>query len=287
MGFELARIGLAFIGVLICTYYDLFNRRNVPNILLYAFLGISLLVAAVDFNAQNALFVFGVATAVFAIGYLVLYRTGMMGGADIYILAAIALLLPYAPSTVAFSGTVYYPFIVSVIIASGVSFMVYEVVKNMPLAARAVASGKFKLQASKVFQAGAVLLAYVFLYSTAGTLGIFPPAYFAFVSFLVFVSLFFLFFKEIVNESMAEAVAHSKIEEEDILAVEMMDAADVKKYKLQRLMDAAELKRTAKFPIKKWMVYKHLPCFTPHILIGLLFSVFVGDAMVVLMALTF
>ena len=122
---ELIRVVVAFVGTAIGAYYDIFNKKNIPDKFLYAFLAVAFVVNLVFY--EESLFLFSVGVAIFfsAIGYL-FYRLGQLGGADVFIIAAIMLLLPIHPSFIEMSFNL--PFIFSVFIFSGVLFALYVMV---------------------------------------------------------------------------------------------------------------------------------------------------------------
>ncbi len=74
---EIIRVLIAFIGTAVASYYDLYNKKNVPNNVLYGFLAIAFIVNLVLF--QEDLFWFSIAVALFfsAIGYI-FYRVGSL-----------------------------------------------------------------------------------------------------------------------------------------------------------------------------------------------------------------
>lgn len=258
---ETIRLILAFLGVAVATYYDVFNRRNVPNNLLYAFLALAFI--ANLFFYQQDLFIFSIALAVFftAISY-VFYRFGQLGGADLFIIASIILLLPIHP---AFIGLTFnLPFIFSVIVFAGVAFAVYVVV----------------FYGMKLLEAGAqpkliyalllipyIIFAYVYVNSI-----IFSLIYFVFVSVLLIATVFFLMYREGINQLLAERMSPAELEDEDVLALEMMDQKTVKKYKLKRLATRDEIKRLTGLKVPEVWVYSKLPPFLPFLLLGMILS---------------
>jgi hypothetical protein len=64
------------------------------------------------------------------------------------------------------------------------------------------------------------------------------------------------------------------VEEEDILVLEFIDPKLVWKYKLQRLVDAAELQRLRTLRIPYLWVFTGLPPFIPFMLLGFIFALF-------------
>jgi hypothetical protein len=101
--------------------------------------------------------------------------------------------------------------------------------------------------------------------------------YFLFLSFMVLLCAYFTIFKNAINDSMLVWVEGNKVEAEDILAIDKMDSQIVKEYSLSRLVDEKMLARLKGIKQKKVALYAHLPPFIPHILIGLLVSLFFGN----------
>src|SRR4030095_6511764 len=119
---EMIRLILALAGTAVAAYFDVYNKKNIPDEFLFAFLGIAFIVNVVFFEPN--LFWFSIAVAAFlsAIGYL-FYRMGQLGGADVFVLASIMLLLPIHPSCVGMPFNL--PFVFSVFIFSGILFALY------------------------------------------------------------------------------------------------------------------------------------------------------------------
>ncbi|MFH1520726.1 MAG: prepilin peptidase [Candidatus Micrarchaeota archaeon] len=260
---ELIRVVIAFIGVIAATYYDLFNKKNVPDLFLYAFLAVAFLVNLVFY--QESLFWFSLAIAFFmsAIGYL-FYRVGQLGGADVFILAAIMLLLPIHPSLSEMSFNM--PFIFSVIIFSGVIFALYMMIHF-----------GFKLLKTDTKPNYLYLLMFVpyglFAYVYVGSF-LFSPIYFAFITISMFAIILMMIFKESINKLLAEELPLSQLEQEDVLALELMNKDLVERYKLTRLVTKSELERLKKTKLGEVWVYTKLPPFVPFILIGMILSLF-------------
>ena len=286
MEFEIARVAVALFGCAAGAYFDLRNNRNIPNALLYA-----MLVVGVAFNAfglfgsapaaQESMVAFVVAGGIFAAGYL-LYRAGQIGGADVYVMGSVALLLPAQPRIFAGVAAAPYPYVFSVIAASGLAFMAYMLAKYGVIALRGAVKEKKGVDAKTALGMAVVALAYAAFIYVAGANGVFGLSYFVLVGFVVFASIFFMAFKGRMARMMAQEVPLSKIEEEDVLALEYMDEKVVEKYHLKRVADANELKRLAKLPIKKYCVYTKMPPFLPHVLFGLLATLVFGDVLMLL-----
>ncbi|VVC04514.1 Uncharacterised protein [Candidatus Bilamarchaeum dharawalense] len=258
---ELIRLVVAFLGVLVATYYDIFNKKNIPDLFLYAFLAIAFLVNLVFYEPN--LFWFSLALAVFvsAIGY-VFYRVGQLGGADIFILASIMLLLPLHPEFVGMTFNV--PFIFSVIIFSGVVFALYMMIFfGLKL---------LQTEAKPNLLYLLMLIPYgLFAYVYVGSF-LFSPLYFAFITISLFAIILLMMFKDSINRLLAEELPVSQLQPEDILALELINKDMIHRYKLTRLVTTGEIERLKKTKISDVWVYTKLPPFIPFVLIGMVLS---------------
>jgi Flp pilus assembly protein protease CpaA len=265
---ETIRLVIAFLGVAVATYFDVFNRRNVPNYFLYAFLAVAFITNLVLY--QEDIFLFSVALAVFfsAISFI-FYRFGQLGGADVFILASVILLLPIHPTFVGLTFNL--PFIFSVIVFAGVAFAVYVVafygLKLLEVGAQP------KLQ-YLLLLLPYLLFAFVYINSV-----IFSPIYFVFVSVLLIATIFFLMYKEDINLLLAERMSPAELEEEDVLALEMMDQKKVKKFELKRLATKSEIERMKKLKVPEVWVYSKLPPFLPFLLFGMILALLFASSL--------
>jgi len=265
---ESIRLVLAFLGVAVASYYDVFNKRNVPNTLLYAFLGLAFVINLVFYQAD--LFIFSVILAAFfaAIGYI-FYRFGQLGGADVFIISSVILLLPVHPS---FVGLIFnLPFIFSVIVFSGIAFAVYVIVY---FGFRLFDEGAKPKMMYALLLIPYILFAYVYYNSV-----IFSLMYFVFVSILMLATVFFLMFREDINLLLSERMSPAEMEEEDVLALDLMDKEFVKKYSLKRLATKAEIDRMIALKVPEVWVYSKLPPFLPFFLLGMVVSLFFAGSL--------
>ncbi len=258
---EAIRTVLAFVIVLVASYFDIFNKKNIPDQVLYASLILAFLVNL--FFYQETLFWFSIVMAAFisAIGYL-FYRIGQLGGADVFIVAAIMLLLPIHPSFVGMTFNI--PFIFSVIVFSGVIFALYVLAFYTMKLVQTEAKPNL-LYALMIIPY--LLFAYVYINSF-----LFSPVYFAFISILLFASIFFLMFRESLNMLLAEELPVAQLEPEDVLALEIMNKDMIERYKIQRIATPKEIARLKKTRVTEVWVYTRLPPFIPFILAGMILS---------------
>lgn len=281
MELELLRVAVAIAGCAVAAFFDVFNKRNIPNTLTYAFVAAGVLVNLWQIDFVVFASTLAVAMVVGVLGYL-FYRSGQIGGADVLVFVAIALLLPGHPKALLGSwqapALFELPFVVSVFVSSGFLFIIAIAVAFVPRAVRAVMEKKSGVKTTHAVYAAVVLAAYAALVYVANGMG-FSPAYFVLVGVLVFCSAFIMLFRELIVGSMVENVSLREIEEEDVLAVEKMDVGIVKKFGLQKLVTFEQLKKLKETRLKKFPVFKRMPAFLPFLLGGLILSLLVGDAL--------
>ncbi|MFA5105734.1 MAG: prepilin peptidase [Candidatus Micrarchaeia archaeon] len=274
MNYTAAAIAVIFSAA--CSYYDLFNRRNIPEKLLWAFLvaavGASFILNGTDALANGAM----QAAIIAVIGYLS-YRAGQMGLADVFVLASIAILIPavnlsadWGYAAVTFSvPAVLLVFFASVISFSYIMAAYYFAKIALGYGARRGHAAGIKQGKKTVFALGAIgifALAYLFCAALLG-IGAYRSAVAATFPALMF---FFALFMPEIKESMVEQVAVGKLELEDVIAVEKMDQKAVQKYGIGRLIDSKNLIAIKKAGLKAVPVYTGMPPFLPFMLLGLL-----------------
>lgn len=263
MPMEIIRLLVAFAGVGIAAYYDLFNNKNVPDKFLYGFLGIAFLVNFVLY--EESLFLFSVATAAFlgAIGY-VFYRLGQIGGADVIVAAAVMLLLPIMPSFAVAGFNI--PFIFPTVIFGGMIFAVYITVSM------AIKLREEEAKPNMIY--GLMIIPYLLFLWVYSTSLLFSPVYFLFITVLFITTVFFLMYKKDLNKILAEQMPVEQLEPEDVLALELMGPAKVKKYGMQRLVTEKEIARLKNEKAGEVWVYTKLPPFLPFIMAGMILALF-------------
>lgn len=272
------RIALAIIFTAAMAYYDMFNRKWVPNALVYGFAACAVAINFVFFDPSVSWLALAMGAMVFALCYG-LYRLGQLGGADAYALAAIAVAVPYLPAPVLSSSqSAPYPFILSVLAPTGLAFILHMLFRFVPFISRRIASGKMNFTAEKA--AGPFALALVFaafIYALLTLPVSFPPSYLAVLVFLAFALLFFSLFKSDIKDSMVEMVPVRKLQEEDVFAIEKMNPRVAKKLKLSAVISAKMIAALRRAKVKAVPVYTGMPFFLPYLFLGLVFTVLFGD----------
>jgi len=281
MEFMALRFAMCLVGCAAATYYDLFNRRNVPTYLTYGMVGLGVLFTLASFNTSGIMQNFGVAIAIFIVGYL-LYRAGQIGGADVLVFVAIALLLPESPQPLLTSleSPFNFPFVISIFLLSGVLGVFGIFLKYVPRTLYDAFRGEqVKLNLSQVLQSMLLLIVYlIFLYYISGIVPLPQAQLFVFVGVVICSTMLFSLKDHISDKYLIHMVGVKDIDEEDVLAIEKMDEKVVKKYGLDRLLvpeQIAKLKKMGKG--KKFPVYTDMPVFMPYVLIALVASLLFGD----------
>ncbi len=258
------RLLIAFLGLAVTTYYDLFNNKNIPEKILFLFLGISILFNFIFFN--EALFVFSLVLAIIIgiLGYF-LHKSGQMGSADIFVLVSLVFLLPIHPT---YSELTFnFPFIFSLIVFSGVLFALYVLIyySYKIIRAKNTHPNYFPL---------ILILPYLFFVYAFINFPIFSFAYFLIVSIIIFSTILFLVYKKDIDRMLVKKMPINKAEEDDILAIDYMDKRMIEKYKPERVLSKKEIGRLKKLKIKELWIYTKLPPFLPFLFAGFVLSVF-------------
>lgn len=264
---EQIRLFLSLLGLIATTYFDLFNNKNIPNNLLYVFLGASFLINLVFFNQDVFLYGIGTALVISLIGYL-LYKSGQMGAADIFVLVSLALLLPIPPSVSKIPFN--FPFVAIIFVFASLLFAVYSFCY---LVFKMLKNKKMKADPKPLL----LLIPYfIFVYLFANS-PFFSLIYFLIISLALFSSLFVMIYRESINKQLAENVPLSKIQEEEVLAIELMDQKFVTKYNIQKLLTKKEIARLKRLKLKRVPVYTKFPPFLPFVLAGTILSIIFGS----------
>ncbi|MEM0147782.1 MAG: hypothetical protein QW139_02070 [Candidatus Micrarchaeaceae archaeon] len=114
--------------------YDLFNRRNIPNIIIYttSIIGIAFLFIMPTILVESATF----AIIAFSVGFLI-YKIGQIGLGDIIEIVLLSLIIPFQEVPLLINKIQYsLPFILSLFIASGFIALIIVPIIYIPKAAR-------------------------------------------------------------------------------------------------------------------------------------------------------
>jgi len=251
IGFALAILFLA-----VASYYDIFNRRTIPDWLSYIFI-----VVALAFSLLTEGIVpikIGAAAVIFALGYL-LYRIGYIGGADVFFLSGLALILPL---TFEGGSGLAAPVIIVVLLISTILMALYLEYNFF------AQKNRFEPKMQEIATAVIWIVGYGMVAYMIYTFGMVQLATLALLVGIV--SSLFALIKKDLTKSLITFVAPSKIIEEDILAVEEMNPTIVQKYGLERLITKEQIEKIKKAKIKRVPIYGKLPPYMPFMLIGVI-----------------
>ncbi len=240
---------IALIGLSLGSYFDLFDRKVIPEWLSYSFAVVSLLYFIFTGFTLNQLLLPGL---VLIVGYLS-YKTGYLGGADVLFLFGLSLLFPGS-----LWGTM--PVIILLIFIASLVFTLFAVVGYFHTGHRINPKTESLITAG-VWFIGYLTVAY-FLYQM----------YFvelAVLSLLVGLlsSIFALIREDLIN-SMIKWKPPSDLLDEDILAIDKFPEFK-EKYGLNRLLTSKDLQRIKELGLKSVPIYE-LPPYLPFLLVSLL-----------------
>lgn len=274
---------VALIGTAISAYDD-WKTSYLNDKLIYGMIGFGLIwnvIFSTDFIS-----VFLTALIIFLIGF-VSYLFGQIGGGDVFLFTALALLIPVYPAYILplisligitpATGSIL-PFVISIFFLAGLTgpmfyypltyfFKILKIKKK-------IKNFKQKIIKSTIYFALTSIAIIIFMkLSIALSLVLFPLA----------IALLIVPFKnDILKYFCLEKKLISKLTDDDVLALEFIDEKIIKKLGLSRkTLLLGEIKKVQakakKFKIKDILVCENLPKFVPFIFLSLLINLLVGD----------
>lgn len=290
---------IAIAGTLYGAYTD-YKTGYVSDLVTHSMMALGVFLVLLTYPINQALQVFAVAAAVFAVGFL-MYCFGQVGGGDVKLFAALALLVPVYPAetmkgiTQAIGITPAvppYPFILSVFILFSILFM--SVISFAYIGKIRKRKGKIKdfgKKSRKGIMWGIALLPLAALWLLQ--MSRIAQPLFAACIFLIFVpiaaSLFIIPFKEdIIRLFFAQKKEIAKLDDDDVLALELIDERTKKKLGLWRKTftntELNKIKALAKkLGIKTITVCENMPRAVPYIFAALIVNLIFGDFLLWLM----
>jgi hypothetical protein len=278
---ELIRVAIALVGSSIASYYDVFNNRNVPTIFSYSLIAIGLLLNVLTADTGFLIGSLGIVALIFIFGYLI-YRMGQIGGADVLLFVAIALLLPDAPPSLLQPANLpfRYPTILSIFVLSGILAIFGISLKYIPRVFKDIIKGE-KIEVSGIQFFLSLTLAFVYIMFMVIVNSMLPLSTMAIAVLIITIvcSLFLSMFRaHIADRYMIRSVRIGEIDEEDVLALEKIDASIVSEFNLKKVLTKGEIEKLKKIKkMKVFPVYKNMPAFMPYILIALILILIFGN----------
>lgn len=272
------RIAVVLIFMAILSYFDIFNKKWIPNKILYAFLISAFLLNIMFFTQEVFISALLISFLAFLLTYP-LYKLGHLGGADVYAYSAVSLAIPYLPKPLLSSPQlIFYPFIFSVIAPTGIFFISHMLIRFIPYVMALIKTKKIAFSLERFFAPFIILISFLFfIYSLFLMPFKVPLIFILFVLFLFFSLFFFSIFKEEIKNSMVEYVVLSSAYPEDVIAIEKLDQNLVKKLGLSPVLTEASIKKLKEAKIKKIPVFTKMPFFIPYLFLGILFTCLFGD----------
>ncbi len=266
--------------------YDVYNKRNVPEVFVYSCfaIGIALTLTLAPSVAVLSILI---AVAILAIGYL-LYKAGQLGLGDSFEFATISLILPIQQSALLSSNNQFgMPFIVSVFIATGIATLISVPIYYLLFAGNASGYKDPKINAASIIKGLALLLAYITLFFFITFFFGFRVVSLVLILVLAIPSAILGIYEQRINLRMINFVYPSMLDEGDIIATNLMSDSDINYFKrissnfgkLATKNLIAKIKNSR----KKLPVYKAAVPLALFILIGTIISILFGDVLLFLL----
>ncbi len=276
---EIIRIILLIAITSIYAYFDVFNKREIPNIFAYASIAIALIAAVVLGGDPYYILLLAAGIAVF--GYLI-YEKGFLGGGDVFEFVVITLLLPLQP--IPFFINVQQlglPFILSVFIASGYASIIIILIYYIVFAKKTEIERNFRIERIRILKAVSLIIAYLLLIGLIyyilkiSILGIILLIIIAVLSALIMI------FEKLINYRMVKELEPTSIKIEDMIAINLMPQSELDYFKKHSKhfgrLATREMLNEIKEIKKKLPVYRNAAPLSAFILIGVILSLFFGN----------
>ena len=133
---SLINLRYASIIVIAAVYmlFDVFNKRNVPSIFVYATLGYGVLLTLSYLDLQLIFYSGLLAIATLGLGYFI-YKIGQIGSADVFEIATLSLILPMTPLPFLLHVQQFsMPFVLSMMVNTGIAVFVFVPLYYIPKA---------------------------------------------------------------------------------------------------------------------------------------------------------
>jgi Flp pilus assembly protein protease CpaA len=281
----------ALLGTLYSSYTDI-KTGYVNDNLAHAMILLGAILVPI-FWPQKMLLIYGVALAVFLAGFG-LYLFGQMGGGDMKLFTALALLIPFYPAElVPFAGSLGispvnsgYPFILSVFVFSGILFMFFMpaiFLRKIYRARRKIDGFGRKLRMGAIYSCILVPLFIFWSYFSYALVLLFLP--------MIAVMFLYPFKDDIVKHFFAERKRIADLNDDDVIALECLDERTKRVLGLWRkTFTSRELGRIKARAKKAKMTYitvcENMPKYVPYIFASLVLNLIFGDVLLWVMMAT-
>ena len=265
--------------------YDIFNNRNVPSIVVYATIVIAIIMTLLNWNLYYIVESFVIAILIVIFGYFALYKAGSLGLGDVLEFAAISMILAVQSAPILSQNVQYgIPFIISILIGSGISALIlvplYYIPKAIKKIDHSILEDVTKSAKLKSITAGISYVVLIGVLVAVNFIGIWGVLL---LSMLMLGSVFTILFETPMTKAMIINAKVSEIEEDDIIALNMLDKKTVKTIKkyvpdfgglvTEKMIN--EIKK--KEPHLRLPTYKNAIPFAVFIFIGCVISLLFGN----------
>tara|TARA_Y100000310_G_C20701495_1_gene830397 strand:- start:8675 stop:9484 length:810 start_codon:yes stop_codon:yes gene_type:complete len=250
------RIAALVIGSVISAYTDAKTGLILDKVT-YPMIALGIVLNLIEFD----LTLFAVVVPVFVIGYA-LYWFGKIGGGDVKLFTAMALLLPY------YVGNIF--IIHSLFAAALLSIVFYSVYYVGKYWRKGISLEKNKDSIISALVLGVFFAIYL---TYLVSIGLMDNTVVVVVAVpIVFALFFFALEKGIKRNFFLKNIALDKLEEDEVIATEFLDKDIKDKFKvyLKGVLGKNEIGELQKLGVKKVPVYRNMPPFAPFILLGVL-----------------
>jgi len=277
LDFSIQILALAIVTVLYASF-DVFNKRNVPEVFAYASVALGVAITFI-FNFNVLAYSLLLALIVGVLGYLV-YRMGMWGAGDYFELVAISLLLPMQFNPLLVSANQFQlPFILSVFTATG--FVAMWVVPIYYLLIDRNRRVKSQLDARHTIYGLTLLVLYFAMCLAIYRFYGLSLGKIALLLLIAIPSAITIIFEEKITLRMVSPTLPKELEEGDIIAINMMSKrAIVHFYRRYRNFGRLVTKKfiaESRGERLQLPVYKNAAPLAFFILIGAVVSVLFGN----------
>jgi Flp pilus assembly protein protease CpaA len=278
------RVASLIVIALLYMLFDVFNRRNVPDMFAYLTVAYGFVLTVLYFNLQLIIESTAISFIVIGIGY-VLYRIGQLGAADVIEFAALSLILPVLQFPALISRAQFgVPFVFSLLVNTGIVALIIVPLYYIPKAKAKLKKPLLSfVNRRNLALAAGLMVAYVaFILFTIYEVGLDYIGVIILV--LMMVSSFFVMLLSVpVTYSMVEYVGVDKFDEGDIIATNLMSSREIASIKrkvkgFSRLMTKDIIKEMKKKKVKDRLpAYKNAMPFALPIFVAVIITVLFGN----------
>ncbi|MEM0200878.1 MAG: hypothetical protein QXD23_00540 [Candidatus Micrarchaeaceae archaeon] len=277
---EIIRVILLILLASMYAYFDVFNKREIPNI--FAYMSIVVALIAVILLGGDPYYILLLAAGIAFIGYIS-YEKGFVGGGDIFEFVMITLLIPLQPLPYLINSIpqLGLPFIFSVFIASGYVSIIIILVYYLIFAKKTRLEKKFKIEKKILIKSLFMLFIYfilailIFFVLNVNILGVLLLVLIAILSSLLMI------FEKLINYRMITESLPKDILPEDMIALNLMSKSEIKFFEKKSkyfgrlankklLVDIKDVK-------KRIPVYKNAAPLAAFIWFGIIISLLFGN----------